>query len=118
MGAWSSPVLDQDLTFSGDASTSGNTVYFPNSVKGHYTEFIVYIKWSAGTSAGAVQIETADPFNYAGTWAAVGSPVSWAAASSQGYAQVTGVFSGLRLRISTTVTGGTVSAHVIASSPD
>jgi hypothetical protein len=90
---------------------------FPESVRGHYTEFTVYIIFSSASAAGAVQIETASDYSYTGTWGAVGSPIAWAANTSQKYASVTGAFAALRLRISTTVTSGTVSAWVVASSP-
>jgi hypothetical protein len=105
------------LTFNGDQSTSGAVAMIPDSVRGHYTEFTIYILFSAASAAGAVQIETASDYSYTGTWAAVGSPIAWAVATSQKYASVTGAFAALRLKISTTVTSGTVSAWIVASSP-
>jgi hypothetical protein len=89
----------------------------PDSVRGHYTEITIYILFSHGSSAGKVQIETASEYTYANTWAAVGSTIDWAAEDSQKYAAITGVFGALRLRVTTAVTGGTVSAWIVASSP-
>lgn len=108
-------MLDQALTFSGDKSTAGVIAQIPDSLNGMYAEFTIYIKFSHGTSAGKVTLETADDMSYANTWAAVGSTIDWAAEDSQKYVSVTGVFKALRLRISTTATGGTISAYIVAA---
>lgn len=105
-------LIDQALTFNGTAQNA--VAVFPPSMRGQYVEFTVYIKFGSGVSAGKVQIETADDPNYEGTWGAVGSTIDWAAASSEKYASVTGIFGALRLRISTTVADGTVSAWLVA----
>ena len=112
----------QEIKFSGDSAAQDSVAYFPPSLNGTYIEFTVYVEFSSGTSTGKVQIETAFPSpnvqlpTYAGTWAAVGSTIDFAAASSQKYASVTGVFGMLRCRIQTAVTGGTVKAYVVAAS--
>lgn len=109
----------QQLTFSGNASDQDCVAYFPPSLVGLYEEFTVYIEFSTGAAAGKAQIETAfasplvDVATYAGTWAAVGSTIDWAAATSQKYASVTGVFDMLRIRISTAVTSGTMKAFIV-----
>lgn len=72
-------------------------------------ESVVYIVWSAGTSAGAVQVETANDATYTGTWAPLGDPVAWTAVSRQDVVQITGVNVALRTRISTAIVGGTVT---------
>lgn len=114
------PILKQELTFSGNASDQNCTAYFPDSLRGQYVEFTVYIEFSSGSAAGKVQIESAfvpEPVRtYAGTWAAVGNTIDWAAQSSQKYASVTGVFDLLRLRIDTAITTGTVKGYVVAAS--
>jgi hypothetical protein len=117
MAATSAAVLDQALTFNGDATSIGSVAMIPDSVRGHYTEIIIYIIFSSATSAGKVQIETASDYTYTGTWAAVGSTIDWAANTSQKYAAITGVFGALRLRVTTAATSGTVSAWIVASSP-
>lgn len=113
-------LLKQELIFSGDQVTSGSKAYFPSSLRGQYVEWTVYVEFGAGVSAGKIQLETAfanEPLaDYSGTWAAVGSTIDWAAASTQKYASVTGVFDLLRANISTTVANGTVKAYVVAAS--
>ncbi len=108
-------VLDQALTFNGNASDQNCIAIFPPSLRGQYVEFIVYIIFSTGSAAGKVQIETAHDKDYSGTWATVGNTIDFAAATSEKYAAVTGVFGALRLRIDTAVTTGTVSGWVVAS---
>lgn len=122
------PMLCQELTFSGNASDQNCTAYVPTNVLAQFKEFTIYIEFSAGSQAGKAQIETAFPSqgtvysngyplvvgSYAGTWAAVGSTIDWAAESSQKYASVTGVFAQLRVRISTAVTTGTMKAFIVA----
>jgi hypothetical protein len=120
----SGPVLKQKLTFSGDGLVSGSKAYFPDSFRGQFTEWTVYIEFGASVTAGKIQIETAfadtsvtsSNADYSGTWAAVGSTIDWAAATTQKYASVTGVFDLLRLNISTTVANGPVTAYVVAAS--
>lgn len=116
MAGNSAPVLDRALTFSGDQSTAGEYAYLPDVVRGHYVEIIIYIYFSTGSAAGKVQVQTAPTIEYSGTWANVGSTIDWAAQTSVKYAAISGVFGAVRLKIDTTVTTGTVSAYVIASS--
>lgn len=72
------------------------------------TELTYYIVFGPGTSAGAVQIESAHVSGYAGTWAAEGSPVSWSAASKVHKVSVSGASFVSRARISTAIVGGSV----------
>ncbi len=115
------PILDQEVTFGPDATTSGSNAYVPPVLNGQYTEYTVYVQFSSGASAGKVQIQTAyesptEPDLASLTWANVGSTIDYAAAHAQKYASVTGVFKSLRLNIDTTVTSGTVRAWVVAAS--
>lgn len=71
-------------------------------------ESVIYIKWGAGVGAGGVTVESADDSAYTGTWAPL-AVVAWSAASKEDIVQITGVHLNLRTRISTLVTGGTVS---------
>jgi hypothetical protein len=71
-------------------------------------EITYYIVFGPGTSAGAVQIETAHDPLFAGTWAAEGTPVAWSAASKVSTVRVQGASFASRARISTLVVGGTV----------
>ena len=115
------PILFQELTFS--AMTQNAIAVFPKVLRGQYVEFTVYVEFGAGVGAGKIQVESSFPDltngavkEYGGTWAAVGSTIDWAAASSQKYASITGVFADLRLRIDTAVTGGTARAYLVAAS--
>jgi hypothetical protein len=73
-----------------------------------------YITGSAGVSAGAVQLETAPSATFAGTWAPLGTAVT-VVASTTAVATTIGSFKAIRARISTPVTGGTVSVQVVAN---
>ena len=116
----SRPLIKQELIFAPDAVSADSVAYFPLALAGQYVEWTVYIEFSSGSAAGKAQIQTAfavDPVrDYGGTWANVGSTIDWAAASSQKYASVTGVFDLLRVIIDTEITTGTIKAYVIAAS--
>lgn len=72
-------------------------------------ESAVYVVWSTGVNAGAVTIETAHDPNYSGTWAPL-VVVTWSgSANKEDVVQITGIHAALRPRVSTNVTGGTVS---------
>lgn len=77
-------------------------------------EAVVYVRWSAGTSAGAVTVETASDPAYAGAWASL-AVVAWAAADREDVVQVTGALRAVRTRISTAVVGGTVTTKLHAN---
>ena len=90
---------------------SGQVLAIPNSFRRH--RFIV--KGSAGIASGAVQPETADESDYAGTWAPIGGgPVS-AVASSDILIEFEGVYNFLRCRISTAIGSGTVEVTYLGS---
>lgn len=93
------------------ASATGNGDAY--NLAGRTEHAVVYIEWSAATSAGGVTIEEAHDKDYAGTWAEI-QVVPWSAESSCDAIHVTGTFGAIRARISTTVVGGTVTAYLIA----
>lgn len=97
------------------ATASGAKAYFPNAIMGQFIECTVYVQFSAASSAGKVQIQTAHDTGYAGAWANVGSTLDWAVGSSEKYASITGVFGALRLNVDTTVADGTVSAFIVVA---
>lgn len=111
------PLLDQTLywTAGTTATAQNDKAYFPDSLRGQYIEFIVYIEFSTGAAAGKVQIQTAHTRDYTGTWANVGSTIDFSAETKTAYAAVTGVFGALRLNVDTAVTSGTVTAKVVAA---
>lgn len=78
-------------------------------------EVTFYIVFSAGCSAGAVQIESAHVTGYTGTWAPEGSPVAWAAASRVHKVAITGVNLIMSARISTAIVGGTVDIWAVGN---
>lgn len=69
---------------------------------------IVYIDFGPGTTAGAVQIESASGQGYGGSWVAIGAPVAWAAANKGHQMVIDGGHGALKARISTGIVGGTV----------
>lgn len=94
-----------------DAQTTGNGT--PLDVRNSGPEMGFYLIWSAGVNAGVVTIETADTSAYSGTW----FPISVAnfLDGSTGYVGIEGVFHYIRARISTNVTGGTVTVKLFAN---
>lgn len=85
---------------------NGNVIAIPNTFHRHK----VVIKWSAGVSAGAVQIEGSDDPAFAGTWNAIGGgPIATAAANSIQSHEWEGIYTFIRVRITTNVVGGTVT---------
>ncbi len=86
------------------AAGNGQVLAIPPSFRRH--KFIV--KGSSGIASGAVQVETADEFDYAGTWAPIsGGPVT-AVASTDVLIEFEGLYNFLRCRISTLIGGGTI----------
>ena len=96
------------------SATSATAVPVGAAYMSRCRETAVYIQWSAGTSAGVVTVESADNQNYAGTWASLGTK-TWSAASSEDLVQITGIHGAIRTRISTTITGGTVSTFMLCN---
>lgn len=78
-------------------------------------ESAVYIQWGAGTTAGGVTIETAHDSAFTGTWATLGAAIPWVSASREDVLQITGIHGAIRTRISTLVTGGTVSTWIVCN---
>jgi hypothetical protein len=77
-------------------------------------ETTFYVIFGAGTTAGAVMIESAHDPAYTGTWAQQGSTVTWGAATRVHTVSITGTFLALRARISTVISGGTVTVIVVS----
>ena len=98
-----------------DAKTAQNEVgYYPDLYNGKYIESTLYVVFDSSAAAGAVVIETAHSRDYAGTWANIGT-VTFASASKEHYVSVTGVFAAVRVRISSAITSGTISAYAIGT---
>jgi hypothetical protein len=95
------PVVVQSAVTTGN----GTALAIPPSIGNH--KFT--IDGSAGIGAGAVQIESASAPDYTGTWNPVGGGPITVPVSSQLEVTFTGIFTALRARVSTNVTGGTVT---------
>jgi hypothetical protein len=67
----------------------------------------IYVRFNAGTSAGAVVIEEASDPAYTGTWALL-TTIAWSAATKESSYLVIGSYRALRARISVAVVGGNV----------
>jgi hypothetical protein len=101
--------LDKQLQ---KAATSGNG----EAVEVNGVRLVTaYIIGSAGVSAGAVQLEHAHSKDFTGTWAALGAATTVVANSVVAVSSAPTAIKAIRARISTPVTGGTVSVHVVAS---
>lgn len=94
------------------AAASGNGLVI--AVPSNFREHRVTIKGSAGIASGAVQVETADDPAYAGTWQAIGSPIT-AVASAEVATGFEGIFQFIRARISTNIVSGTVDVFYIGT---
>ena len=96
-----------------DAETTGNglVLAIPSSFK-HHT---LYIKGSAGVASGAVQPESADSKDYAGTWGQIGGGPITVVADTELAINFEGLYKFIRVGISTVVVGGTVSVSYIGS---
>lgn len=101
-----------------DAKTAINTTTnatVGSSYMSQCRESAIYVDWSTSISAGAVTIESAVDENYTGTWAPL-IVVTYASGSpKQDIVQITGVHWAIRTRISTAMTGGTVSTWIVCN---
>ena len=94
-----------------DAKTTGNgeVLAIPSSIVNHN----IIITAAADVTSGAVQIETSNTYDNAGTWAPVGGgPITVIAATDIIYNFV-GVFNFIRARISTTIAGGSIQTVTV-----
>lgn len=72
----------------------------------------VYARFSSGASAGVVTVETSSDRNYSGTWHSLGTLT--AASDTEKVLFVDGPLLWVRARISTAISGGTVSVYAVA----
>lgn len=79
---------------------------------GNCKEVTFYLVFSAGAAAGAVQIEESAIEGYAGTWAPIGSAVTFGN-DVQKTVKASGVNMFVRARISSAITGGTVTIYTV-----
>jgi len=77
-------------------------------------QITAYVTGNGAVSAGAVQLETAPNATFTGTWAALGTAVT-VVANATVVATTIGSFKAIRARISTPITGGTVTVQVVGN---
>jgi hypothetical protein len=76
------------------------------------TQAVHTIEWGTSVSAGVVEIEAAASSAYAGTWAPLGT-ITYASGSPKSETFVTyGPYKAFRHRISTAISGGTVTTYI------
>lgn len=93
------------------ATGNGNVRGIPPSIQ-HHT---IYIIGSAGVASGAVQLESSDDPDYAGTWAPIGGGPITVVASSELVYNWEGTYRNIRVRISTTIGSGTVTVKYLGA---
>lgn len=82
---------------------------------GSANELTYYIVFGPGTSAGAVQIESAHADDYAGTWAKEGPQIVHVSANRVHKINIQGFSFASRARISDAIIGGSVDVYVGAN---
>lgn len=95
-------------------ATTGNSTVLGPGVLSRIRELAIYVVFGVGTTAGVVEIEGAYREDFTGTWSNIAT-VSWAAADRVHLSAVTGVHQAVRLRVSTTVLGGTMDAYALGN---
>lgn len=110
MTIYNSPLRGVPFTLQNAASTGNGTVM---AVPAHMQLHTINIKGSSGVASGAIQIESADTPDYAGTWSPLGGGPITVVASSEFDINFTGTFRFIRARISTTIGSGTVTVTYI-----
>lgn len=103
-----SPMRGVPVTLQAAASvdeTAGLVLAIPASFVHHK----IYIIGGTGVSSGAVQAESANTSDYAGTWAQIGGGPISVVADTVLQLDFIGVYNFIRCRVSTTIGGGTVT---------
>lgn len=115
------PAYSQIIMSAQTVDETVSTVLGPDIVA-NKIQHAFYVEWSAGVASGVVQIESASHKDYAGTWAPVvggniaNGVITFAGSAPNGqYFYYTGAALALRARISTVVTGGTVTVTYIGN---
>src|SRR5262245_38392938 len=79
--------------------------------QGLYANIAITADWSSGGSGGVIKVEESRSAGYSGTWSTLAT-ITQAAASSQDTVKLSGVFNYIRTRLSTSVSGGTVTSQI------
>ncbi len=105
-GRASGPVTLQNAVTTGDGVVQ--------KVFGASEDSAFYIIWSAGVTAGAVQLESAQTKGYTGTWAPLGSALNFKNDATD-LVQLAGPLLFVRARVSDTVVGGTLTVVLVGT---
>lgn len=106
-------VFHQQILTDASAQDTTSTVLGPSQLT-KIQELTIYTVFGPGTSAGVVKIEGAHREDWTGTWAVLAT-ITWAVASSVQLTAIAGVHLAVRVRVSTAITGGTVSAVAVGN---
>lgn len=101
------PLIDKSLLLNQSVLNTAS----PGAEVAGCEALVFNIVGSAGVASGAVQIEEAQDVAYAGTWSAIGAPVTVVANATIAVHQL-GTSKAVRARISTVIAGGTVSVYI------
>jgi hypothetical protein len=74
-----------------------------------------HVRWNEGVQVGEVTVEVADEVTYTGAWKSVAVVTFAGQAPYQDFVTVTGPHAAYRHRITTQVTGGSVSTKIVGS---
>lgn len=74
-------------------------------------EWVAYVDFKVGTTAGTYKVESAPYDGYAGTWKSLGD-LAWAAANAIVSLNFTGIHGAIRIRNTVAVAGGGFGADV------
>lgn len=96
----------EKLTLFSALSASGDGTSF--QLDADNSESVIYVRWSAGVTAGQVVVETASDETYTGTWSNLAT-INFTA-DKEDSAAITGAYAAVRVRISIALVGGTVTA--------
>lgn len=91
-----------------DAQTTGNGSELICADLSGVQELSLYIVSNGVITAGAIQIEEAHVTGYSGTWSPIGAVVT-PVSNSVKVVSITGVHAFIRARITTTITGSSIS---------
>lgn len=99
------------VTLQNAATTGNGTVVRLDAPGGVVMDFVIFVDWASGTTAGVITIEEAHDSGYSGTWSSL-TTATFLADATEGI-HLTGVYRHLRARISTTVVDGTVTVRLL-----
>lgn len=92
------------------AATTGNGNVVAPPI--NFTAHMIQVIGTTGIGAGVITIEAANDPDYAGTWSPIGTTIT-PTSTAEIDQHFVGVYKFIRARISTTVTGGSVTVNYV-----